>query len=135
MKLPSVLTQTPPPWQMLGSIIHSLISWQVFPSVLARPTGQSQSSGEQRVQGLPQARPREQQHSDLRLVPGRLASHCPSVRSVQQVPSWEEIQNLPVESRTEPGAQRHLKLPAVLTHSPPVQASGPRETHSSSSSH
>ena len=75
MKLPSVLTQTPPPWQMLGSIIHSLISWQVFPSVLAIPAGQSQSSGEQREQGLPQARPREQQHSDLRLAPGRLASH------------------------------------------------------------
>lgn len=67
VKLPSVLTQVPPPLHISGFKLHSLISVQVFPSILAYPLGQSHSFLLQRSQGEPQATPIEQQHSVLLL--------------------------------------------------------------------
>ena len=49
-------------------------------------------------QGLPQARPREQQHSALSHAPGTLASHCPARTRVQHAPTTASIQNRPEQN-------------------------------------
>lgn len=86
VKLPSVLTQVPPPLQISGLSSHSLISVQAFPSALVYPVGHSQSFLLQRSQGEPQATPIEQQHSVRLLSWGRLFSHLPWFSFVQQEP-------------------------------------------------